>query len=487
MIELKFSEVEWGKDDSKHDSGLLNYFVTIPEYDGLISGQYRYIIGRKGTGKTAICRHIKLTAENEPTWFQRYVTLRSFPIAELRKLEDRSMAEKSKYVPVWKFLLLREIAEMVAEDNGIQDKIAQKEIHAFLERNFPGVTTFTDTLTILQKSDKKVSISNKWLGGIDQSNISSSEFSTTVQYQRVTDILIERMKALVSNGIYFIIIDELDEGWRAGDSRLRLILLALLRAVESLAQDFEEGSLKVRPILALRSDIFDSLEDADLNKYDDFIVRLRWSARESVGHSLKAIVNARIVHAFHLPASGNYWNAIAYENDPTINSTPPSLWKWITNRTLERPRDVIKFLKICKKLSPAGRLDFKEAHSAEKAYSEWFYNELRDELQSHIEVWREMFDAISRVGLTKIEKPTDLIAEFNNDDKIVQWLSEHKKKSTFLLHECYEFGIIGNIKANGYWQFKYKNEHSMFDDTAPLVVHYGLVRKLSLKNNWVDI
>lgn len=45
-----FTEVDWGEDDGKDDESLLNYFVTIPEYEGLVSGDYRYILGRKGTG-----------------------------------------------------------------------------------------------------------------------------------------------------------------------------------------------------------------------------------------------------------------------------------------------------------------------------------------------------------------------------------------------------------------------------------------------------
>jgi hypothetical protein len=128
----------------------------------------------------------------------------------------------------------------------------------------------------------------------------------------------------------------------------------------------------------------------------------------------------------------------------------------------------------------------KQVETAEKSYSEWFYNELRDEIQSHIEVWRETIDAISKVGLVKIKDPSLLTAEFQNDAKISHWLSERKKNPDHLLHELFEFGIIGNIKANGYWQFKYKNEDALIDPSEAIVIHYGLMRKLSLRNNFIS-
>lgn len=53
-FKISFSDVDWGEDEAKNDESLERYFVEFPEYEKVLDGKKRYIIGRKGTGKSAI-------------------------------------------------------------------------------------------------------------------------------------------------------------------------------------------------------------------------------------------------------------------------------------------------------------------------------------------------------------------------------------------------------------------------------------------------
>ena len=55
-----------------------------------------------------------------------------------------------------------------------------------------------------------------------------------------------------------------------------------------------KNNMNCIPVTALRSDIFDNLEDNDLNKLDDYVLRLNWTTDENAPWSLKKIAEKRI-------------------------------------------------------------------------------------------------------------------------------------------------------------------------------------------------
>jgi hypothetical protein len=478
---VNFWNVQFGPDDAKGDDLLKSYFVKIPEYEKLIAGDKRYVIGRKGTGKTAVCEYIKQQCEENSMWFCKHLSLRNFPLSDIRELEDRSYRDKSKFVPAWYFLILVEIASMISDDNGAGSFDDVIEIREFIEMNFPSKTGFVDTISQLKANKSKVRIMLSWLEGSDEDSTSTQQ-NITVHYQKACEILEEKIRKVSSSSMYFIFLDELDEGYRAGDTSLRLLLLALLRAVENLSLSFTQSHLNVRPVLALRSDIFDNLEDNDLNKLDDYIIRLQWLAIGKHSYSLKDIIEHRIAASFDGSPIQYHWRTIAKENDRNIpRAAGDSLWKYMNNRTFERPRDIIKFLKFCQDIKGQGLLDFNTVSHAERNYSDWFYREIKDEINSHLPVWKEAMNCISRVGTARIRSSDVLIEKFVAEPKIKRWMEDNRKEPIEILELLFEFSVIGNINNNGHWIFKYKNSDITFNQDASIIIQFGLVKKLALK------
>lgn len=475
-----FWKVQWGADEAKGDIMLPEYFVPIPEYDDLISGEYRYIIGRKGTGKTAICEQIKNQCSNNPLWFYRYLSLRNFPASIVRSLGDKHYRDKSKYVPIWKFLILIELSKMILEDNGVQELHVKSDIDLFLKNNFPCEFSFVDVLKILKDNKSKLQVSANWIGG-SLSSSNGVEAVGGLHYQKVTEKLIDIINNVSSESTYFIVIDELDEGYKAGESNLRLILLALLRAVEDTKIELNNSRINYNPILALRSDIFDRLEDNDLNKLDDYVIRLNWHASIDDERSLRAIVNARISNSLGFNSNSDHWYKLVNDNDPNLPYHTDTIWKYISNRTFERPRDIIKFLKYCKKTTGRGLLHFDEVRSAELKYSAWFYRELRDEIHSHLPVWKEVLDCITRVGSGVIDKSSTLIDEFKCNHRIKEYIKTSKMDYEDLINLMFDFGVLGNLNDKGTWLFKYKDDDLVYNSSLKLIVHFGFSKKLKLK------
>ena len=480
MVIFDFKNINWGPDDAKGDFELQNYFLRTPDFDKLIEGKKRFVIGRKGTGKTAILQKIMIDAQNDPLIFCKELTLKEFPITDLRSLRDKSMQDKSQFVNIWSFLILIELVKLALQDEGAKNIDTYVELRDFMEENFPNKTGgFADTVKVLKSRQAKVSISQSLFGGEVGRGI-SSERETKVHYSKVIRNLKEQLAKVNTKSSYFILFDELDEGYKVNDVNKRLLLLSLFRAVQNLAINFSNTSLNFRPVVALRSDIFDNLEDNDLNKYDDYLIRLDWHSMHYTNYSLRELVNVRVIASLKIRNERlEPWKLVVEEKDTDINVRKKSLWKYIQNRTFDRPRDTIKYLKYCTDYHREGKLEFKTVLEAEVKYSNWLYRELRDEIQSHFPVWKTAMSTIHKIGNRTIKKE-DLIIALDKEVEIRHFLANSNKDVDYVIKQLFDFGVLGNIDENGRRTFKYKDNDFNWASDKKLVVHFGFHKKFKL-------
>lgn len=473
-----FWDINWGPDEAKGDKNLQHYFLEIPEYAELKKGNYRYVIGRKGTGKTAIIEQIKLEAESQYDSFYKYLSLKDFPIQILRGLKDRTQGGKSQFVPIWTFLILTELSKLIIQDEVACPSENVEELRVFITTNFPSDLGFSETLKCLASRENKVSVLPKW-AGLESSSMTSQESLVSIHYQKATDSLIDNITRIKSKCKFYLLFDELDEGYSANDKGLNLLLLALLRAVENTYLDLN-AHINVLPILALRSDIFDNLEDNDLNKLDDYIINLKWTKEYGTGYSLYDLVNARINASVDVLNPANSWECVADNNDKYLPEKVNSLWDYIINRTFERPRDMIKYMKCCNSLKQTGRLDFNSVYKAEIKYSEWFFKEFRDEIQSHLPVWKEVSQALIKMG-KPIFTMDDIKPEFDKDKKILNFISNTNTSHEDILKLLFDFSLIGTLSDSGKWLFNYKYHNLPFNSDHRMIVHFGFTRNFRMK------
>ncbi len=163
MEKIKFNDVEWGSDEAKDDNLLPTYFVKIPEYEGILEGNYRYVIGRKGSGKTAMVEMIKNEMSENPLVFHKYVSLKNFPLQILKSMRDKGMEDKSQYVKIWKYLILNDLASLILNDNGIENVDLITSLRNYIQLNFPDGITMADSLEYLKSNSAKLNLGNEFL------------------------------------------------------------------------------------------------------------------------------------------------------------------------------------------------------------------------------------------------------------------------------------------------------------------------------------
>ncbi len=330
----------------------------------------------------------------------------------------------------------------------------------------------------MESNENKVSILAKWIG-TETKSIDSIESVTSVHFQKATELIISHLKSIHSDCTYYLFFDELDEGYNSNDRNLNLLILALLRAVENCFLELKDF-LNLRPILALRSDIYNNLEDNDLNKLDDYLINLKWTTESHSPYSLYDLVNARINASINVENPMKAWECISNNTHPAIPRKIKTLWDFMYNRTFERPRDIVKFLKVCSKLHYNGKIQFNAMKTAEIDYSEWFYKEFRDEIQSHFTIWQEATQAVIKLG-QGVFSFDDIKPFLDMDPSIKSFMESNNKSHHDVLETLFDFGLLGTLSSSNRWFFKYKDHNLPFNSTQKMIVHFGFTRKFRIK------
>lgn len=208
---------------------------------------------------------------------------------------------------------------------------------------------------------------------------------------------------------FYILIDKIDEHWIDDSLKFQMIssLFEALKGFQKLR------NFKV--IVALRNDIYERMKAerspsrSQLEKYEDYIVRLRWSKSQ-----LKTLADRRINHLFkwqyskaNVLFSDVFDDKVAGGNDP---------WRHLVERTLNRPRDVINFvnlsLRAAEGKSSVSRNDFKTA--------EQNYSDLRFEALLH--EWSGTYPTISLALSVLRSRSSYFEVSSVSNDNLEDWL-----------------------------------------------------------------
>lgn len=92
---------EWQLEAADEDNN--RYFYQLPGVSSLQAGERSYVLGRKGSGKTAVAEHVRGLVKHNV--FVRSLSFKNFPFNELYKLDDKSYTSPSQYTTIWKYII----------------------------------------------------------------------------------------------------------------------------------------------------------------------------------------------------------------------------------------------------------------------------------------------------------------------------------------------------------------------------------------------
>lgn len=458
----------FGDVSAEDDDAILSYFIKTDAVDRVESGDSYVVIGRKGSGKTALAKYFSQSKEH-------YVTvspsLRDYPWNLHAKRKNLGASSIESYVSSWRYLIAVKANSAILEQVGMTAMTdAQLAARDFLTENYGGISPSLGDIL----APKKIKITRKTLApSIMGSSLGSIDFedangALAPEIDALSDILIKNAIEIAKiTGIssIFLHFDELDQGLSTLENQQKDMITGIILASRSIRT--KHGDC-VRPVCYVRTDIWNELQFSDKNKISQASsVNLEWDA-----NTLLAMVNERIKKKLGNQAS---WEDLI---DDSLMRGSQSKWSHIVSRTFLRPRDIIQFLnfaldKALKELPDSDIFDNDDIQSAREPYSRYLKQELDDEIGPHWERWSEALQACSELATIT----------FSRDDFHRAYKKRRSNKNLYdadeALEMLYDFSVIGYRRGIGSggsgWVFQYTDPDAGWDNGASkLKVHLGL-------------
>jgi hypothetical protein len=360
-------------DAAEDEQFLRECFVDTGDYDSLldVDNPRRIILGRTGSGKTALIQRISQDAERSisiqpESLALAYIsnsTILQFVLALGVKLDIF-------FRLLWRHVFVVEILKahynIVSESSKrsfldkisglFRDKKNEQALH-YLEKwgkSFWEETEYrTKEVTTKLEADLKASIGTAVPAPFNleaAKSLSEEKKQEVIQRAQrvVNEVQIRELSTILDflgdvlnegQKVYYILIDRLDENWI--EDRLRLLLI---RALIETARDFKKLQ-RIKIVFALRYDLIDRVfrltRDSGFQeeKYTDLFLELRWTEDQLV-----ELIDKRINH---LLRQRYVKQAITHKDLlPNLINKQPTI-KYLLDRTQKRPRELIHLVNLC--------------------------------------------------------------------------------------------------------------------------------------------
>ncbi|HSW63144.1 MAG TPA: hypothetical protein VLH56_07535 [Dissulfurispiraceae bacterium] len=470
-------------DVAAEDDAVLDYFVATDATKAIQAGRVILVLGRKGSGKTALVRHF---SEGEHKSITRALSLKGYPWNIHASRIDRGASDIEAYVSSWRYLLSLQFALLAYRCAGEPQEGRGKSLARFLTDNYGGIAPSLGDLLKppsirFSAASIEPTVLGCKLGGISFDR-GEKDLGLGSELNALSDVLLETAEAIAKASgrtVLHLQIDELDQGLSQMDSHRERMITGLILATRDLQRQMKGKPVAFRPVVYLRTDLWDEISFSDKNKISETsALMLDWNSE-----SLRELINERIRAKLVADAS---WDTISTDG---LMRGSQSKWNHILSRTFMRPRDVIRFLNAA--LSEARRdakrrtldpllLDNLDVTNARGTYSSYLKSELDDEILAHWPRWEEALQACSALSTITFRRD-EFAREYEKRKTMYNSLSSDKALATL-----YDYSIIGYERRSGYggqsWVFRYTNPEAGWDNAATVFkVHLGLKEYAKLR------
>jgi hypothetical protein len=454
---------------AEQDAAVLSYFLKTDAVEKIESGSRLMVLGRKGSGKTALTKYFSQSREG---YLSESLSLTGYPWQLHQSKVNSGASHIEAYVSAWKYLIcLKANAQLIKAAGTRMTFDTQRAAHAFLFDNYGGAEpTLADVLRPQRLVFSKAVLRPTIMGNsVGELNFDSKDGGISPDIDLITEALLANALTMNSQMGYsklFLHFDELDQGLSELDDIHKKMLIGLVLAARSIIGRTAHGT-RVIPIIYLRTDLWDEMQFSDKNKISQSSsIYLEWNP-----DSLKELINRRIEAKL---GSGKSWNDI---DDSALMRGSQSKWSHIVARTFLRPRDVIQFLNYTleyglKTMEDGDVFENSDIIAAREPYSRYLKQELDDEIGPHWPQWAEAVQALSEMATMT----------FGREEFDQAWSKRRASKdrdADSALETLYQFSVIGYRRGIGSggsgWTFQYTDPDAGWDNAATrMKVHSGL-------------
>jgi len=340
---------------------LQSYYLKTDSYLRALRGEAQLVVGRKGSGKSAIFLQIRdkersksknVVVDLKPEGYK----LIKFKEVLLDHLEEGTF--QHTIMAFWEYLLLLEICHKILENDRTRYNY-QTELY----EPFTKLDKLYKAQDYLTEGDFSERMSNLMENLTIEYNLKyGSNEKVRLSVPQITDFLYKTdIKELRNNLIKYLklkdkvwlLFDNIDKGWPSTGLKHEdlIIIRTLVDASRSIQRQFNKENIDVYPLIFLRNDVYELLVQETSDRQKETKVLLDWIDPDL----LRKVIELRIQSNID---NGDYDFDSLWRNICVSHYKGEETSQYLIDRTLMRPRFLINLINQCK--SFAVNLDHKK-------------------------------------------------------------------------------------------------------------------------------
>lgn len=480
-----FKNIEFGDIDGLYDPKIIDNFVDFGVEKEIFDNDKFFVIGRKGTGKSALYNYLE-TTKNEKGRLITNLSFKNFPFEKLLNLSDDSFSRPNQYQSIWRNIILNNYAKLIVEDELRSENEYFVQLKNYVEyvfgRNLVDIHRKTTSFANKDKAGLHLNPFSKMSFGFESEATKSTTFdrilsdityANEVLYNTILDYLITSNRT-----DFFLQFDQLDDNFNTytAEDKYFQCIISLFKTAYDINQSFRLKNISSRCVIYLRSDIFYEINsyDAESARWENYCINLNWAIkgmRDWNRSKLELVINKRVSNSLN----NKYISIHTLFDTKAINlrgnnGRLQKPFKFIVHRSFHRPRDIIQFYKhIQLKVIETGKLDYRTIKDAEKDYSLWLLSEIENEIAPRIVNVNLLYELLRGFG-TKPYSITNFRAAFS------KYKSQIPLEADELLEYLYSVGVIFNINPRGIDTEIFsiiRNDRSKLNRDLKIITHEG--------------
>jgi hypothetical protein len=510
---LKIKDIYFGSTDAKNEllhnsedekTRFLSSFVQPPTLDveKFFKRDKYFVVGLKGTGKTALLRYISLKLERAYGSTSHFVLFKSEIDESIKKdfskasrvqfvEENVNSYDSDDYESVWRWFIYRKIASIIVDDKSIDQKnenlspfleIVGSELEHKLQRD--GIMRLVPSIrkgNIEISKAPKIELFFDW----DSKDTARVDFNSVV---RRADEFFKNIPIL--NKRIDIFFDELELNFSSSKQYQRdaRLIRDLVISIEKVNATCKAKGYNICIFAALRSEVLNIVDaiGKEINKpIYDFGSSILWN-RAGLDATQQPLLNiicqkinmSREIHGFEKIPNSKIWSDYFPDR---IHGRAPQIY--ILHNSWYRPRDIVRLLLSVQEQYPEETSFLLQGIEAvRKGYSTASWVELTEELKAK---YRQ--DDINGIKYILYGyKSSSSLIEISR--RAMEKSEEYKETRSLLekydikdvLIDLYRIGVVGNHdRENDRMRFSFRGDDEILFDRN-IFVHIALRAHLSI-------
>ncbi len=418
------------------------YYIETDEFNRTISSDVQIVLGRKGTGKSALFFQLRDRLRGD----RRNVVLDLKPEGfQLIKFKEQILdylsegTQEHTITAFWEYLLLLEIChKLLQKDRDLHVRnhqlfIPYQELAAiYMSDEYVSEGDFSERMLRLTQRITK-DFPAKIAGSPNLLRLTNQQITQYVYKHNITQLRSSLASYLKNKKSLWILFDNLDKGWPPHGVTAQdvLSLHCLMDAMAKLERDFSRQEIPTRGIIFIRNDVYENLVaiTPDRGKISQAFVD--WDDPDMLLELLRRRFLSSEVTGD--PSFEAIWRQVCVSH---LNNGEETA-HYMVERCLMRPRSLIDLFRFCRSHAVNlnhQRIEIEDIEKGEEQYSTQLINDIYFEIQ-------DVYPPAKESLYELIECPAEL--DKTSLDSILTNLSTEDEVRKNILNLLLWYGVIG--------------------------------------------